>query len=93
MMMQARADAECAQATLEKLRPAGDHPIRKFAKAAGERIRIDGGGYRREHLHALAQRSRSRMASWDGGKGVGAAPGSVEGRVDQAVANDILLRK
>jgi hypothetical protein len=30
--------------------------IQKFAKTARERIRIDGGGYRRDHLRALAQR-------------------------------------
>jgi len=30
--------------------------VQKFASTAGERIRIDGGAYRREHLRALAQR-------------------------------------
>ena len=30
--------------------------VRKFAKTARERMRIAGGGYRREHLRALAQR-------------------------------------
>lgn len=30
--------------------------VRKFAKTARERMRIEGGGYRREHLRALAQR-------------------------------------
>jgi len=30
--------------------------VQKFAQTARERIRIDGGGYRREHLRALAQR-------------------------------------
>jgi hypothetical protein len=30
--------------------------VQKFARTARERIRIDGGGYRREHLRALAQR-------------------------------------
>ena len=30
--------------------------VRKFARTARERIRIDGGGYRRDHLRALAQR-------------------------------------
>ena len=30
--------------------------VQKFANTARERIRIDGGGYRREHLRALAQR-------------------------------------
>jgi site-specific DNA recombinase len=30
--------------------------VHKFAQTARERIRIDGGGYRREHLRAVAQR-------------------------------------
>jgi site-specific DNA recombinase len=30
--------------------------VGKFARTARERIRIDGGGYRRDHLRALAQR-------------------------------------
>jgi site-specific DNA recombinase len=30
--------------------------VRKFAGTARSRIRIDGGGYRRDHLRALAQR-------------------------------------
>ena len=30
--------------------------LRKFAATARERIRLDGGGYRRDHLRALAQR-------------------------------------
>src|SRR3546814_16010915 len=30
--------------------------LRKFASTARERIRLDGGGYRRDHLRALAQR-------------------------------------
>ena len=30
--------------------------LRKFAMTARERIRIEGGGYRRNHLRALAQR-------------------------------------
>jgi hypothetical protein len=30
--------------------------VQRFAKTARERIRIDGGGYRRDHLRALAQR-------------------------------------
>ena len=55
---QAQADAERAQADAGKRRPAGDHAGHgpKFASTARERIRIDGGGYRRDHLRALAQR-------------------------------------
>src|SRR5579871_4706199 len=30
--------------------------VRRFARTARERIRIDGGGHRRDHLRALAQR-------------------------------------
>jgi hypothetical protein len=30
--------------------------VRKFARTARERMQIDGGGYRRDHLRALAQR-------------------------------------
>ena len=55
---QAQVDAERAQATLRRLRAAGDHAamVNKFARTARERMRIDGGGYRRDHLRALAQR-------------------------------------
>jgi site-specific DNA recombinase len=30
--------------------------LSKFARAARQRIRLEGGGYRRDHLRALAQR-------------------------------------
>jgi chromosome segregation ATPase len=55
---QARADAERAQAALDN---SGSHAVtpdmvKTFARTARERIRIDGGGYRRDHLRALAQR-------------------------------------
>ena len=30
--------------------------VQRFARTARERIKIDGGGYRRDHLRALAQR-------------------------------------
>jgi site-specific DNA recombinase len=30
--------------------------VRKFARTSRERIKIDGGGYRHDHLRALAQR-------------------------------------
>jgi site-specific DNA recombinase len=30
--------------------------LSKFARAACQRIRLEGGGYRRDHLRALAQR-------------------------------------
>jgi site-specific DNA recombinase len=55
---QAQADAERAQAMLESSGQQALTPqmVRKFARTARERMRIDGGGYRREHLRALAQR-------------------------------------
>ena len=42
--------------------------VQKFARTARERMRIEGGGYRREHLRALAQRvevAERKSASWD----------------------------
>jgi site-specific DNA recombinase len=55
---QAQTDAERAQATAESAGQQAITPVmvQKFARTARERIRIDGGGYRREHLRALAQR-------------------------------------
>ncbi len=55
---QAKADAERAQGMLESAGQQAITPqmVRQFAKTARDRIRIDGGGYRREHLRALAQR-------------------------------------
>ena len=55
---QARTDAERAQAALES---SGQQSItadmvQKFASTARERMRVAGGGYRRDHLRALAQR-------------------------------------
>jgi hypothetical protein len=55
---QARADADRAQAMAESAGQQTITPamVQRFARTARERIRIDGGGYRREHLRALAQR-------------------------------------
>ncbi|MCU0945951.1 MAG: hypothetical protein MUF65_11360, partial [Rubritepida sp.] len=55
---QARVDAGRAQAMLEG---SGDKAVtpdmlRAFAAAARDRMRLPGGGYRRDHLRALAQR-------------------------------------
>ena len=55
---QASADAERAQAALDH---AGNQAVsldmvKNFARAARQRIRLDGGGYHRDHLRALAQR-------------------------------------
>ncbi len=55
---QAQADSERAQALLESSGQQAITPqmVRKFARTARERMRIEGGGYRRDHLRALAQR-------------------------------------
>ncbi len=55
---QARADAERAQAMLQNSGQKAVTPqmLRKFAATARERMRLEGGGYRRDHLRALAQR-------------------------------------
>jgi site-specific DNA recombinase len=55
---QAQADAERAQAMLESSGQQAVTPamVRKFASTACERMRLQGGGYRRDHLRALAQR-------------------------------------
>jgi hypothetical protein len=55
---QSQADAMRAQAALESAaqQPVTTTVLRKFAAAARKRMRIEGGGYRRDHLRALAQR-------------------------------------
>jgi hypothetical protein len=55
---QAKADAERAQAMLENSGSKAVTPqmVRTFAKTARRHIRLEGGGYRREHHRALAQR-------------------------------------
>ena len=55
---QAQADADRAQALAESVGQQAITPtmLQRFARTARERIRIDGGGYRREYLRALAQR-------------------------------------
>ncbi|WP_083452151.1 recombinase family protein [Candidatus Burkholderia verschuerenii] len=55
---QASADAERAQAMLDSSGAKAVTPqmVRAFADTARQRIRLDGGGYRRDHLRALAQR-------------------------------------
>jgi len=51
-------DAERAQATLESSGNQAVTPaiVRRFADVARQRPRLDGGGYRRDHLRAFAQR-------------------------------------
>jgi len=55
---QARADAERASALLVSSTQQAITPtmLREFASTARRRIRLEGGGYRRDHLRALAQR-------------------------------------
>ncbi len=55
---QAKADAERAHAMLQKSVSQAVTPqmLSKFARTARQRIRLEGGGYRRDHLRALARR-------------------------------------
>ncbi|MFZ5617700.1 MAG: recombinase family protein [Pseudomonadota bacterium] len=55
---QANADAERTQASLDNdgNQAVGVDMIRTFAHTARERLRLENGGYRRDHLRALAQR-------------------------------------
>ena len=54
---QVRLDAERAEDTIERARPTiTQQALKTFARTARKRMRIDGGGYRREHLRALDQR-------------------------------------
>jgi site-specific DNA recombinase len=55
---QAQADTMRTQAMLDSAaqQPVTTTVLRKFAATARKRMRIEGGGYRRDHLRALAQR-------------------------------------
>ena len=54
---QARVDAERAEATVERLgATVTPSMLTTFAAEARRRMRTDAGGYRRDHLRALAQR-------------------------------------
>ena len=55
---QARVDADRAEAMLESTGERAITPemVGRLSQAARERMRLDGGGYRRDHLRALAQR-------------------------------------
>ena len=55
---QAKADAERAQAMLQNSgsRAVTTQMLSTFARTARRRIRLEGGGYRRDHLRELAQR-------------------------------------
>ncbi len=52
----AQADPECTRAMLDSWGQQTTAMVRKFARTARERIRLGGGGNRRDHLRALAQR-------------------------------------
>ena len=55
---QSRVDTDRAQAMLESIGERAITPemVGRLSEAARERMRPDGGGYRRDHLRALAQR-------------------------------------
>ena len=54
---QARADAERAEDAIERLGPSiTAQALKTFARQARKRMRTESGGYRRDHLRALAQR-------------------------------------
>jgi site-specific DNA recombinase len=55
---QAKADAERAQTALDHAGQQALSPdmVQTFARAARQRLRCENGGYRRDHLRALAQR-------------------------------------
>jgi site-specific DNA recombinase len=54
---QARADAERVEGALDQLGPSiTPQALKTFPKKARKGIRAEGGGYRRDHLRALAQR-------------------------------------
>jgi hypothetical protein len=67
---QARADAERAQNTIERLGPSiTPQALKTFAGQARKRMRTESGGYRRDHLRALAlpsakKSTRRKFASW-----------------------------
>jgi site-specific DNA recombinase len=54
---QARSDAERAREAIDRMGPAiTPQALRTFARQARRRMRTENGGYRRDHLRALAQR-------------------------------------
>ena len=54
---QARVDAERAQDAIERVGPSiTPQALKTFARQARKRMRTESGGYRRDHLRALAQR-------------------------------------
>lgn len=59
---QSKLDAERAEAMLDSAGHKAISPaaIRRFSEVARERIRLEGGGYRRDHLRALGPACRGR---------------------------------
>jgi site-specific DNA recombinase len=54
---QARLDAERAEDAIDRLGPSiTPQALKTFARQARKRMRTESGGYRRDHLRALAQR-------------------------------------
>jgi site-specific DNA recombinase len=54
---QARVDAERAESAIERLGPSiTPQALKTFARQVRKRMRTESGGYRRDHLRALAQR-------------------------------------
>ena len=53
---QARLDAERAEDAIDRAGPTITPTLRTFARTARKRMRTENGGYRRDHLRALAQR-------------------------------------
>ena len=59
---QAKADAECATAAVERLGPAiTPDRLQRFALAARRKLRNKDGAYRRDHLRALVQRAPTEI--------------------------------
>lgn len=57
---QARADAERAADAIDRLGPSiTSQALETFARQARRRMRTESEGYRRDHLHALAQRAEA----------------------------------
>jgi hypothetical protein len=54
---QARADAERAEDAIDRFGPSiTPQALKTFARQARRRMRTESGGYRRDHLRALAER-------------------------------------
>jgi site-specific DNA recombinase len=93
---QVRLDAQRAQDAIERAGPAiTPQALKTFASTARKRLRADGGGYRREHLRALAQRvevDQKELRIWDR-KARSCAPSSLlKAQKRQVLACPVLCR-